>query len=242
MEKLHLISTFDKYYLNGIVEKIKLQVKDKNISINFVAPNKDLVGSINASDFEIEDIEVGIYDTTQLMRLINITNQFITLDTVKEHNIPTKLLIADNEYNLEYVLADTTMIPNAPTVNEPEYTIEASIDIDFITKFIKAKKALDTDVFSVDATYDEANAKVVRFVLGGNEGYTNKITFTIPAKYEGIHTQKLSFNITYLREILDTNKDLITGKLRISNEGLMRIDFISEKGTSFYLLVAKEGN
>jgi hypothetical protein len=240
MDKLHLVSTLDKYYLNGIVEKIKLQVKDKNITINFVAPNKDLVGSVNASEFELEDIEVGIYDTTQLMRLINITNQFVTLDTVKEHNIPTKLLIADNEYNLEYVLADTTMIPNAPTVNEPEYAIEANIDIDFITKFIKAKKALDTDVFSVDATYDEANAKVVRFILGGNEGYTNKITFTIPAKYEGIHTEKLQFNITYLREILDTNKDLLTGKLRISNEGLMRIDFTSEKGTSFYLLVAKE--
>jgi hypothetical protein len=116
MDKLHLVSTLDKYYLNGIIEKIKLQVKNKNITINFVAPNKDLVGSVNASEFELEDIEVGIYDTTQLMRLINITNQLITLDTIKEHNIPTKLLIADNEYNLEYVLADTTMIPDRKSV------------------------------------------------------------------------------------------------------------------------------
>ena len=240
MDKLHLVSTLDKYYLNGIIEKIKLQVKNKNITINFVAPNKDLVGSVNASEFELEDIEVGIYDTTQLMRLINITNQLITLDTIKEHNIPTKLLIADNEYNLEYVLADTTMIPNAPTVTEPEYAIEANIDIEFITKFIKAKKALDTDVFSVDATYDEANAKVVRFILGGVEGYTNKITFNIPAKFEGIHTKKLLFNINYLREIFDNNKDLVTGKLFISVEGLMRLNFTSKNGTSFYLLVSKE--
>jgi hypothetical protein len=240
MDKLHLISTFEKYYLNGIVEKTKLQVKDKNVTINFVAPNKDLVGIINASSFELEDIEVGIYDTTQLMRLVNITNLFITLDVIMEHKIPTKLLIADNEYNLEYVLADTNMIPSPPTVNEPEYEREADIDLEFINKFIKAKKALDTDIFSVDANYDDVGAKVVRFILGGVEGYTNKITFNIPAKFEGIHTKKLLFNINYLREIFDNNKDLVTGKLFISVEGLMRLNFTSKNGTSFYLLVSKE--
>ena len=240
MDKLHLVSTFEKYYLNGTVERVKMQVKDKNIAINFVAPNKDLVGYINASDFDLEDSELGIYDTSQLLKLINITNSFVTLTIINEHNIPTKLLIADNEYNLDYVLADTTMIPNIPAINEPEYDIEAEIDLEFITKFIKAKKAIDTEVFSVDGNYDETKSKVVRFVLGGSEGYTNKITFTIPAKYEGIQTQKLQFNINYLREILDTNKDLTSGKLRICNEGLMRIDFTSEKGTSYYLLVARE--
>jgi hypothetical protein len=240
MDKLHLVSIFEKYYLNGTVERVKMQVKDKNITINFVAPNKDLVGCVNASEFELEDTELGIYDTSQLLKLINITNSFLTLETVKEQNIPTKLLIADNEYNLDYVLADTTMIPNVPTINEPNYDITADIDLEFINKFIKAKKAIDTEVFSVDANYDEAKSKVVRFVLGGNEGYTNKITFTVPATYEGIHTQQLQFNINYLREILDTNKDLTSGKLRICNEGLMRLDFTSEKGTSFYLLVAKE--
>ncbi len=240
MDKLHLVSTFEKYYLNGNVERVKMQVKDKNVTINFVATNKDLVGCINASEFELEDSEIGIYDTSQLLKLINITNSYLTLNLAKEHNIPTKLLIADNEYNLDYILADTTMIPNVPTINEPAYEVEAEIDVEFINKFIKAKKAIDTEVFSVDASYDETNSKVVRFVLGGNEGYTNKITFTIPATYEGVHTQQLQFNINYLREILDVNKDLTSGKLRICTEGLMRIDFTSEKGNSFYLLVAKE--
>lgn len=240
MDKLHLVSTFEKYYLNGIVERVKMQVKDKNVAINFVAPNKDLVGCVNASEFELEDSEIGIYDTSQLLKLINITNSYLTLNLTKEHNIPTKLLIADNEYNLDYILADTTMIPNVPTINEPEYNVTADIDLEFITKFIKAKKAIDTEVFSVDANYDENNSKVVRFVLGGNEGYTNKITFTVPATYEGVHTQQLQFNINYLREILDANKDLTSGKLSICTEGLMRLDFTSEKGNSFYLLVAKE--
>lgn len=240
MDKSHLLTTLEKYYLNGIVEKVKIQVENKNINVRFVAPNKDLVGTVTASEFELEDSELGIYDTSQLLKLINITNSFVTLETVKEHNIPTKLLIADNEYNLDYVLADTTMIPNVPTVDEPVYDIEAEIDLEFITKFIKAKKAIDTEVFSVDANYDEAKAKVVRFVLGGDASYTNKITFTVPATYEGIQTKQLQFNISYLREILDTNKDLTSGKLRICTEGLMRIDFTSEKGTSYYLLVARE--
>ena len=57
--------------------------------------------------------------------------------------------------------------------------ITADIDLEFINKFIKAKKAIDTEVFSVDANYDEAKSKVVRFVLGGNEGYTNKIKISV---------------------------------------------------------------
>ena len=240
MDKLHLVSTFEKYYLNGNVERVKMQVKDKNVAINFVAPNKDLVGCVNTSEFELEDSEIGIYDTSQLLKLINITNSYLTLNLAKEHNIPTKLLIADNEYNLDYILADTTMIPNVPSINEPEYNVTADIDLEFINKFIKAKKAIDTEVFSVDANYDENNSKVVRFILGGSEGYTNKITFTIPATYEGVHTQQLQFNINYLREILDANKDLTSGKLSICTDGLMRLDFTSEKGNSFYLLVAKE--
>jgi hypothetical protein len=71
MDKLHLVSTFEKYYLNGTVERVKMQVKDKNVAINFVAPNKDLVGCVNASEFELEDTELGIYDTSQLLKLIN---------------------------------------------------------------------------------------------------------------------------------------------------------------------------
>jgi len=185
MDKLHLVSILDKYYLNGTVEKVKIQVKDKKVEIKFVALNKDLVGTINADDFDLDDVEMGIYDTTQLLKLINITNHHLILEAKKEHNIPTKLLIADNEFNLEYVLADTTMIANVPTVNEPEYPIEASIDLEFITKFIKAKKAIDSEVFSVDANYDEVGSKVVRFILGGSESYTNKIQFTVPATYEG---------------------------------------------------------
>jgi hypothetical protein len=240
MDKLHLVSILDKYYLNGTVEKVKIQVKDKKVEIKFVALNKDLVGTINADDFDLDDVEMGIYDTTQLLKLINITNHHLILEAKKEHNIPTKLLIADNEFNLEYVLADTTMIANVPTVNEPEYPIEASIDLEFITKFIKAKKAIDSEVFSVDANYDEVGSKVVRFILGGSESYTNKIQFTAPATYEGIQNKQLQFNINYMREILDSNKDLTSGKLRICTEGIMRIDFTSEKGTSNYLLVAKE--
>lgn len=240
MNKLHLVSVFEKYYLNGTVERVKLQNKDNKISINFVAPNKDLVGFIEADEFELEDCELGVYDTSQLLKLINITNSYLTLNVHKEHGIPTRLLIADNEYNLDYILADTTMIPNVPSINEPEYDIIADLDLEFINKFIKAKKAIETDIFTVDANYDENKSKIIRFILGGSEGYNNKITFTIPAKYEGIHPQQLRFNINYLREILDSNKDLKSGTLSICTEGLMRISFKSEKGKSSYLLVAKE--
>jgi hypothetical protein len=240
MDKIHLLSLLDKYYLNGITEKVKIEIKNEKVNINFIVPNKDLVGTIVGDEFKLEDAEIGIYNTSQLLKLINITNNHLILNLKKENKIPTRLLIADNEFNLDYILADTMMISPVPSINEPEYDIEASIDLEFINKFIKAKKAIDSEIFLVDANYDEVGSKVIRFILGGSENYTNKVTFTLPATYEGIHTQQLQFNINYLREILDTNKDLTSGKLRICTEGLMRIDFTSEKSTSSYILVAKE--
>ena len=240
MEKQPLLSIFEKYYLNGIVEKVKLIIKDKTITTHFLAPNKDLVGCVHSENFECDDVELGIYDTSQLLKLINITNQFITFDVLKEHNIATKLLIADNEYNLEYILADTTMIPNVPIVDEPIYDVEAELDLEFINKFIKAKKALDAPLFSITATYNDNKAKILRFTLGGTAGYTNKVIFDVPAQYEGIFNKVLQFDINYLKEILDNNKDLEKGKLRLFNEGLMRIDFNSLASQCHYILVAKE--
>ena len=180
MKKLYLADVIEKYYLGGLVEKVKINIKDKTLSTCFIATNRNLVGTLVAPDIELEDCNFGIYDTSQLLKIINITDHLITLNIEKQESITSKLIIADNEYNLEYTLADSILTPAIPKFDEPEYEMEADIDKEFIGKFVKAKKALDTTIFTIESSQDTLGNNTLLFILGGTEGYTNKISFYIP--------------------------------------------------------------
>ena len=241
MKKLYLISIIEKYYLNGLTERVKIAIKDKVATIKFIATQKNVVGTIEAPNIVLDDCELGIYDTTQLLKLLNITDSFLTLNVVNQGKIASKLLIADKEYNLEYSLADTMLVPTIPTVEEPEYELEADMDAEFITKFIKAKKALDTEIFIIDNGYDIDRNPVINFLLGGTDNYTNKINFSVKATKSGLPINPIKFPINEFREILDNNREITSGKLYISEQGLLKAEFIGNEGEkATYLVVGKE--
>ena len=180
MKKPYLQDVIEKYYLGGLVERVKIQITDKTLTTKFISAQKNLVGVLEAPNVELEDCEFGIYDTSQLLKLINITNHFLVLGIEKQGKVANKLIIADNEYILEYALADTMLTPSVPSIDEPTYHMVADVNEEFITKFLKAKKALDTDVFVVEQIMKDTDDKpAINFTLGGLEKHTNKINFTL---------------------------------------------------------------
>lgn len=241
MDKKYILSILEKYYLNGLIEKVQINIKDEVVEIKFVNSNKDLVGTISAPNFKLANASLGIYDSTQLFKLIGITNAFLTLEVEQKNGISQKLLIADDSYNLEFILADTNLIPAPPKVDEPLYDATFKIDLDFITKFIKAKKSLDTDIVNIEPIFNEAKMPCIKFNIGGTKNYTNKVNFEVPANYIGLPGTSLNFKIQEIREILDANKDLKEGTGYIDQQGLFKFEFVSDDDIkSTYLLVAKE--
>jgi hypothetical protein len=241
MKKLYLISIIEKYYLNGLCERVQINIKNKTACIRFITAQKNIVGTIEAPNIILEDCEMGVYNTSQLLKLLNITDSFLTLQVEKKGKISNKLFIADNEYNLEYSLADIMLTPILPKIEEPTYELEADINIEFINKFIKAKKALDTDIFIIDSGIDTDSNNIISFLLGGTDNYTNKINFSIKATKSGIPGVPIKFPINEFKEILDNNKDLTFGKIYISEQGLMKVEFVGkENEKSTYFLVGKE--
>jgi len=239
MDKLHIVSIFEKYYLNGLIERARVNVKDNNIEIKFINDNKNLTGVINADNFEFKNGEIGIYDTTQFLKLISILNQYMVISSDEKNGISQKLLIADDEYNLEYPLANITIIPKAPIVEEPLYEIEFSINNEFITKFLKAYKVLKVETLMIDTYLDEGVGKI-RFTIGENTTFSNKIDFSIIAEI-GIPMGPILFPIAEFAAILDNNKDLETSKCYISEQGLLKLEFeTKEKIKSTYILIGKE--
>jgi hypothetical protein len=241
MKKLYLEDVIEKYYLNGLVERVKITIKDKVLSTKFISAQKNLVGTVEAPSIELDDCEFGVYDTTQLLKLINITDNFLVVNVEKQGKIANKLLIADNEYNLEYALADTMLTPAVPTIDEPQYQMVADVDSDFITKFLKAGKALGTDIFVVEQSINTDNESAVKFTLGGTEGHTNKINFTLKTTTSSIPGVLIKFPLPEFSAILAANKIFSKGELFINEEGLLKIQFINEEGVkTSYLLVGKE--
>jgi hypothetical protein len=241
MKKLYLEDILEKYYLNGLVERVKITIKDKTLTTKFISSQKNLVGTIEAPNVELEDCEFGVYDTTQLLKLIGITDHFLILNVEKHGKIANKLLIADNEYNLEYALADIMLTPAVPTIDEPKYQMVADVHSEFISKFLKAGKALGTDIFIAEQSTNVDGNPAIKFTLGGAEGYTNKINFTLLTTTSSIPGHTIKFPIAEFSAILAANKEFNKGELFINEEGLLKIEFTNDEGVkTSYLLVGKE--
>lgn len=237
MNKDQFLQTIEKYHLNKLIEKACWTVKDKQLNINFVSPNKDLVGFLS-SPTELEDAEIGIFDTGQLLSLVNITDDNISLGFETQNNIPIKLTIEDNTFSLYYTLSDINLIEKISSVNTPQEAFSSiEISSDFVSKFLKAKKALnDIETLSIELTTNANDEKIARFIIGENSNYSNKIVFDTYCDYL-IGLEPLYFNANIFKDILAINKNS-KNTLYLYQEGMIKFESEENSIKTTYYLVA----
>lgn len=244
IQKLELQSVINKYYLNGLVEATKWEIKGKKLSIKYTSPTKEMVGEVTHTNFTLEDSTIGISNTSQLLKLISITGGDILLSYVKNNKVFTKLIISDNQFTVNYTLADTLTIPKTGAYTGPEeYNLETSIDKEAILALIKAKSALeDSKTVMLKPTTDMEGEFLLELVFGGDIEYSNKVSYYIPnfVKNNVPYDFSLGFNSDLLKEILVVNKDAEKAKISINLEGLMKLEFETTNIKSTYYLVQKE--
>ena len=90
----------------------------------------------------------------------------------------------------------------------------------------------------VTTTTNLDGGDVVEFVFGDESGHNNKITYQIPGNIKETNI-KLPFNSDTFKTILQANKDMEGGKLKLSSMGLMRLDFNLDDIASKYFIVRK---
>jgi hypothetical protein len=242
MEKQLLTSVIEKYYLGGIHEKVKWTIKDKKITILFTSATKDLAGSIEADGFDLDDCVIGVYDTNKLLKLINITNQFVQLNVETKNGTSTKLSIADNEYDLVYHLADLRMMSTETMVldeSQIDFNYSFTIDSDFIERYSKAKKALGSDEVRIQALFNDEGDKGIYFTLGGKTSHDDKISFQSTDSIFNVPSSEFQFNANYLLEIFTENKGA-DGTGKFDENGILKLEFIDERNIkSLYYLPPK---
>jgi len=239
INKLVLQSVISKYYLNGLVESVKWEIKNNQLLIRFMSPNKDMLGRVTLNSFDLADTDVAIYNTSALNKLINITAGDLILNVSRLNKSSTKLFIADTKYNLEYSLADMMLISTVADIDEPEkYAVEIDLNEEIVAALIKAKGAMsDTDHLIIETSLSFDHDQLINFIIGDDSDHSNKITYSIPCLSNT--NISLPFDANVFREILAANKDIEKGKISVNEEGLMKIIFEGEKTTSIYFLVRK---
>jgi len=203
-----------------------------------------MIGTVTYDGIDLEDSIIGISSTSQLNKLINITNGYLKLEYVKQHKLITKLIVLDNQFTLNYALADTMIIPKAGEyIGDGIYNITADLDNESINAIVKAKSSLadsDTVVFK-PFTNDDGDLQL-EMQFGGNIEYSNKVSFYLP----NIQTNNLPHNFQShyysdtVKEIMYCNKDVTGGKMSINLNGIMKLEFNSGNLKSEYYIIQKE--
>ena len=234
-----LQSVIAKYYLNGLNNQVKWRIKDKALTI--YAGEKGRVCKVHLNDFDIEDSELGIFDTDKLSKLLSITSGELSLSLEKIKSVYTKMHIADLNFDLTYSLADILILGKTTWYEDPEtWEIDIDLQMEDVDHLIKAKNALsDVNNMLITTTEDFDSNKICEFIFGDNTGFSNKITYQLRGE---INESDLSipFDSDIFKSILNSNKDMPKGRLQLSKKGMMKLMFNSDDIESVYYIARNE--
>ena len=234
IDKRKLVDSIEKYYLNGLTEAVKFNIKNNVLHIPFSTTNRDVVGEVTLP-IELPNAEFGVFETTPFLKLLHILDTNIEIQYQEKFGIVEKLLIEDNQYKMMFSASDISLIPKTPNANDVDYQLTYIMEPDFITRFIDCKKALGPDIKTFTL---EPQQNFTKIILGDPSGYANKLEFEIPASMEGFPFASLLFPSDVLREILSANKNFNDAWMKVNEDGLMYLSFTEGDAVSQYFIMA----
>ena len=81
VNKTTLTSVISKYYLNGLNNQVKWRIKDNQLTV--YAGENGRVCKVIHNNFNLEDSELGVFDTHKLSKLLSITNGELNISLEK---------------------------------------------------------------------------------------------------------------------------------------------------------------
>ena len=236
MEKQSLNRFVSKYNLAGLVESVKWESKEGSLSTSFISDDKSVLGSVSMKEFDSSDASFGVYDTSKLTKMLSVLGDDVDFTINDIDGKPVSLKFKDGSTSVNYMLADLSVIPNVPDLKQlPPFNVEIKLDSNFISKFIKAKGALDENNFTF--TCDDGKAGSGQIILGYSNINTNRINIDVDCTCSKDKVEPISFSANFLKEILVANKEATDATLKISSQGLAHIHFEIDNYESNYYLV-----
>ena len=186
----------------------------------------------------------GIFNTSQLVKCLNILDGDILIETKTSNGLASKLELADTNYDVKFSLADPAIIPKVPHItNEDQPSASFEITDEFITRFVKSKDALnDLPSFTIE-TREGMTGNDLVFTIGSD--ITNTIQFSVDELHEVTEEfEQIPFDSNLFKEILKSNRNYESGKIHINKKGLIELHFDYNDGfnTNYHLVRLQENN
>lgn len=234
MEKNRLYNFIQKYYLNGLVEGTKIHVRDNKITTDFITEDRSTLGHITYNNIDIEDTTFGVYDTSQLVRMLNVLDNDVEVNIVKVSDKPVNMKMQSKSgTQVTALLADLSVIPDVPVMKKiPEFGLKFEVDQNFVGMYAKSKTALpETDTFTI--VPDEHSTKLV---LGMSNVNTNRISLPLSdVTLDDPLLENKTLNANVFKEVLSVNKDT-KATVELAEAGLLRISYSDKDYTATYFL------
>ena len=235
MQKAKLNRFIQKYNLGGNVNSVKWKSSGDTLSTSFVTPDKSLLGTVKLDKFPFESSEIGVYQTDQLQKLLNVLGEKIDMDLSTIDGKAIALKVKNDSVSVNYVLSDLSVIADPPALKRlPDFQTKIKLDSNFIDSFIKGKSALsDVDMFAI-VKNKTGGCDVI---IGYSSSNTNRVNIPVECEVCGL-TDAVNFNANLFKEVLVANKECTSAVLEVSNEGLARVNFKIDDYNSEYFVVA----
>jgi hypothetical protein len=233
MEKTKLEKFISKYSLGGSCESVLWKSDGNDITVKCISDDKNVLGIVTVKDAKLDEGDYGIFDTKQLSSMLSVLGEAVTITTKKVGDRVSAVHLTDNNVKVDYVLADSAVIPAAPELKQlPAFDIEITLDQKVMNTFLKAKGALsDVETFTVLSDGDSA-----QIVLGYSDMNTNRITLDVETTKNAKITP-INFSARYFKEIIAANKEAASGVLKVSSKGLAYVKFgVTDYNTDYYLV------
>ncbi len=239
MKKETLQTFIQKYSLSGLVENVKWDVDDtaKSLKTSALTDDSTLLIDVTVKNFDaiVDAKEIGVFGTVKLKQMLSVIGDDITVDVNKtsDGSKITSLTFTDKETDIQFVTADLAIIKKVPALKkQPVINLEIELSPEFISKFVKAKGALqDVDIFTL--MMNKKNE--LEMILGYSSLNSNRIKLSVKT-LNGLNTvsKRINFSAKYFKEILTANDECTTGVLRVSDGGMAIASFDSGDFVSTY--------
>jgi len=163
----------------------------------------------------------------------------VSLEKMKA--VYTKIHFADSNFDLTYSLADILILGKNTYYEDPEsFEMELDLVREDIDHLIKAKSALaDVNNMLITSNTDMDGNNICEFIFGDNTGFSNKITYQINGNITK-NDISIPFDSDVFKDILNANKDMDNGTLKLSEQGMLKLNFYSEEVNSEYFIARNE--
>ena len=238
--KKQVLNTFiDKYSLNGTIESVKWIVDNTSNQIKTcsISDDKNAISYVVIKDaVGLTDSEFGINDTTKLKKLLNVLSEDVNITFNKREDKIVSLSLNSEGTDVQYVTADLSVIPKVPELKKlPPFNLEIPLTKEFVTTFVKAKSAL-SDVDTM--TFNKDKKDKIKLTIGYSNVNSNRINIDLkPVEGKDTLGKTIHFSAKYLKEILISNSDCENAVLKISDSGILHVEFNNDLFNSNYYLI-----